>query len=370
MDNVEKRLKRIFDVYAADSFPKNEMKGGEFFRLCQDTPGLLKDGVRKTDIAIVFTESRVDSNNLTFSTFLDALARLGEKMYSDVDAKTSFTLFLANQVFKNEVFSQDEDEEEKPPKWMPPIIDTAEPAKIPISKTGSLQSKTPPALPPSSPSKEPPPLPSKKNEISPRKEDSENHETSLFEAGFRIGPIDAKIRVGIYFDMTEATSKTLLDTLATTVLPCFEGKSVAFIFYNWISPWTTQSLPLAEMALACRWIAPNCYLDFCRKVMDYELSHGGNNYNRSKKKKHEELADIAAQIVGNKKAKKMLKLVRPHQQQNGLNRIFPAVKVCSLLSMQNSVRETPTFMINGLFDNTISHDWNVDEWEKHLQSFI
>ena len=185
--------------------------------------------------------------------------------------------------------------------------------------------------------------------------------------GHKLGSANARYVVELWLDYCCPFSRKAYDTMIKRVIPHFEENHpgvLQFVLRHQVQPWHPQSTLTHEAALAVESIDSSKFFEFSSLVFDNQESFNDENtFNKTRQELYNTLADLASR-VGVDKAK-FLDLLK-FSQNNGGTGVTPDLKWFVKVSRQNSIHVSPTALVNGLIDNSISSSWDVEKWKEHL----
>ncbi|CAN6670413.1 hypothetical protein TRVA0_043S00276 [Trichomonascus vanleenenianus] len=151
------------------------------------------------------------------------------------------------------------------------------------------------------------------------------------------------------------------------VLP--NATNTKFIFRHQIQPWHPTSTIVHEAAIAVGVIAgPEAYWKFSSALFDEsEKYYDEPTYNKTRKQLYEELSVLAEKSVGVDKFKLLDALaITNTESRNAGNKVTDDIKYFIKFARQNSIHVSPTVLVDGLVDNSISSSWTNDDWAAKL----
>lgn len=90
------------------------------------------------------------------------------------------------------------------------------------------------------------------------------------------------------------------------------------------------------------------------------------------KKTRREVAEQLAKLAQNVdvSSERVLELLAngTGEAKNAGNQVTNDLKLCIRLGRQNGIHVSPTVLLNGIKDDSISSGWELDQWKEYLKS--
>lgn len=89
---------------------------------------------------------------------------------------------------------------------------------------------------------------------------------------------------------------------------------------------------------------------------------------KSRRETAQELAKLAEKVgVSSEKVLELL-VNGTGEHKNAGNKVTNDLKLCIRLGRQNGIHVSPTVLLDGIRDDSVSSGWEIDQWKKYLQS--
>lgn len=179
-------------------------------------------------------------------------------------------------------------------------------------------------------------------------------------------------------------SAKMYKTLYESVLPNVEKDKVAFIFRHQVQPWHPSSTLVHETGIAVSRLAPNqfwefsdalfrdsaAYYDVCDVSSSTILMQSQDGVaQETRDQTYERLAQLAHTSVG-LEAASVLDLLKVRGGGNAGNAVTPDLKLQVRYARQNSIHMSPTVIVNGIIDSSISSSFTAEQWSKLLSDTL
>ncbi|KAI8098150.1 thioredoxin-like protein, partial [Gilbertella persicaria] len=191
-------------------------------------------------------------------------------------------------------------------------------------------------------------------------------------AGHRLGSADATHTIEIYLDYVCPFSAKMYKKIREEVWPYIEetySDRVQLIFRQQVQPWHASSTIVHEAALAVEKVNRNKFFEFSdalfakqREYFDEALE------NKTRREIAQDLAKLA-ESVGVSSDKVLELLVNgTGEPKNAGNKVTNDLKLAIRLSRQNGIHVSPTVLVDGIRDDSVSSSWELDQWKEYLKS--
>ncbi|KNC96777.1 uncharacterized protein SPPG_07985 [Spizellomyces punctatus DAOM BR117] len=191
--------------------------------------------------------------------------------------------------------------------------------------------------------------------------------SAKYFTGYTLGSPSASTKFEVYLDYLCPFSKKIFSRILQDIHPQYP--SISFTFRHQVQPWHPQGTLLHETAIAVHTLAPQKFWDASKLLFDVQTQFDdAKTYELSRKDIYEKLVGIVSDGVGVDK-EEVFKLLTPKATNEG-NAVTPVLKVHLKIARQNSVHVSPTVLVNGLVDNSVSSSWGVEEWKEYLSKLL
>ncbi|CEM24266.1 unnamed protein product [Vitrella brassicaformis CCMP3155] len=170
------------------------------------------------------------------------------------------------------------------------------------------------------------------------------------------------IHIECFLDMMCPFSEKFWKSWISEIWPEVKG-SVKITVYHYCQPWHFQSSMANMAAISVKQVSPDKYFEFLTNLFN----------------KRAELTD---QFVADMSYADFLKDITPIATSLGVpeDRFHPKMTLASAdhsdvmqeikfhtkYGRQNGIHVTPSFMVNGIVDSSISSAWKMEEWKEHV----
>ncbi|ORX83404.1 hypothetical protein K493DRAFT_342040 [Basidiobolus meristosporus CBS 931.73] len=193
-------------------------------------------------------------------------------------------------------------------------------------------------------------------------------------SGHRVGSLGAAHTVEYYVDFTCPFSRRIFNTLTKEIIPYVQkefGGSVQFILRHQVQPWHPQSTLLHEASLAAEKVEPKKFMAYAEKLFDVQRDYFDEAcHNLSRTQIYHSLAEHAAFLGIDREEFLSYLLIPDTEPRNKGNKIHGDLKYHIKLARQNGIHVSPTVLIDGIIDSTVSSSWGLNEWRNWLQSKV
>jgi len=191
--------------------------------------------------------------------------------------------------------------------------------------------------------------------------------------GHRIGLADAPVKLEAWYDFACPFSATSFLMLTEEVLPLYAQKApgkIQFLHYQYPQPWHAPGAYAAEVSLAVEAVNPSCYLPTCQYFFrkQAELAFDCVSYDRTRSAMYSILASAAAEASGVDAASVLQKVQFLGTSPNAGNEMGQLVKWYAKHGRKNGIHVTPTVLVNGIEEPSISSGWSLDAWTEYLDN--
>jgi len=159
--------------------------------------------------------------------------------------------------------------------------------------------------------------------------------------------------------------------LTKEVLPVYDWKapnSIQFLHYQYPQPWHAPGAYAAEVSLAVELVDPSKYLATCQHFFEQQqdLCFDCVSYGMTRADMYAKLAAAAADATGVDAAAVYEKVQFLGTSPNAGNAVGQLVKWYAKHGRKNGIHVTPTVLVNGIEEPSISSGWSLDAWSEYL----
>lgn len=159
------------------------------------------------------------------------------------------------------------------------------------------------------------------------------------------------------------------------VVPILRSKypnKLQVIFRQQVQPWHPSGTLVHESALAVLFLAPDKFWPFCEILFEHQFDFFDENVvNETRNDTYLRLAKLATPLGIDET--EMMDLLRvsskPHPEHGRLNqgnKITESLKLLTRMSRQQGIHFSPTVMLDGVIDDSVSSKWELQDWEEWL----
>lgn len=191
--------------------------------------------------------------------------------------------------------------------------------------------------------------------------------------GHRIGAADAPVKLEAWYDFACPFSAKSFLTLTREVLPAAEAKApggVQFLHYQYPQPWHAPGAYAAEVSLAVEVVDPSKYLSTCQYFFErqQELVFDCISYDLTRSEMYSRLAVAASEASGVDPAAVLEHVAFLGTSPNAGNAVGQLMKWYVKHGRKNGIHVTPTVLVNGIEEPSISSGWTPDAWAEYLDA--
>lgn len=191
-------------------------------------------------------------------------------------------------------------------------------------------------------------------------------------AAHRILPADPKHTVEVFLDYACPFSTKIWRTLSAEVIPYLKTQNVSFIFRHQVQPWHPNSTLLHEAALAVEKLNPAGFIPFSTLLFNNQRRFFDEaTVNKTRTDIYHELTELAASINAVDDKTAMLQLLdiqsNPENPTNAGNAVTNDLKYHIKLARGQGIHVSPTVVLDGIRDESVSSSWNLDQWKSWLE---
>lgn len=185
------------------------------------------------------------------------------------------------------------------------------------------------------------------------------------------GPIIIELWLDYICPFSAKLFYTVYDSVVSAAEKKYPGK-FQWVFQNQPQPWHGQGSWVHEAGIAVGIIQPNKFWEFSKILFkESEKFYDLNTKDKSRTQIVGELADLAAKVgVDEAKVADLLSIQSPNGALNGGSKVTNDLKAFIRVGRQNGIHVTPTVVVNGLADPSISSSFTTEQWLQKLESTI
>lgn len=196
-------------------------------------------------------------------------------------------------------------------------------------------------------------------------------------SALRYGPASAPNIVELYLDYVCPFSKKQFLTVYNDVLPILankEASKVAFIFRPQVQSWHPASTMCHESAIAVALLQPDSFWKYSAKLFEEsDKFYDSHTVSESRSQTYYRLSKLAGAVGVNESKFLDLLTINPagspdETGKNGGNKVTDLLKVQVKLGRQNGIHVSPTVLLNGVVDGSVSSSFTKDDWQKYFDA--
>lgn len=196
-------------------------------------------------------------------------------------------------------------------------------------------------------------------------------------SALRYGPASASNVVELYLDYVCPFSKKQFLTVYNDVLPIIanrETAKVAFIFRPQVQSWHPASTLVHESAIAVALLQPDLFWKYSAKLFEEsDKFYDSHTVSESRSQTYYRLSKLAGAVGVNESKFLDLLTINPASSpdetgKNGGNKVTDLLKAQVKLGRQNGIHVSPTVLLNGVVDGSVSSSFSKDDWKKYFDS--
>uniref|UniRef100_A0A0G4HKH1 Thioredoxin-like fold domain-containing protein n=1 Tax=Chromera velia CCMP2878 TaxID=1169474 RepID=A0A0G4HKH1_9ALVE len=156
-------------------------------------------------------------------------------------------------------------------------------------------------------------------------------------------------------------------TMRKDVLPKF-GDDMKLVVYNYVQTWHWTSAVMAKASIAAGQLAPSRYFDAFDVLADLREKYTEQEMTETTYSQIvEELGTALSSEPASIPKEDFIQLMDPRNDLH--SNLLTEVKFHTKYGRQNSIHITPTVLINGLVDNSISSSMSAEDWSRRLEFY-
>ncbi|KAI7907146.1 thioredoxin-like protein [Cokeromyces recurvatus] len=191
-------------------------------------------------------------------------------------------------------------------------------------------------------------------------------------SGHRLGSALAPNTLEIYLDYVCPFSAKIYKKIREDVWPYIEQiypNKVQLIFRQQVQPWHASSTIVHEAALAVEKIDSKKFFEFSDILFANQKDYFDESLeNKTRRETANSLAKLAEKVGVS--ADKVLELLvnGTNEPKNAGNKVTNDLKLCIRIGRQNGIHVSPTLLVNGIRDDSVSSSWDLDQWKDYLKN--
>ncbi|KAI8878638.1 hypothetical protein K501DRAFT_258245 [Backusella circina FSU 941] len=190
--------------------------------------------------------------------------------------------------------------------------------------------------------------------------------------GHRLGSAFAPHTLEVYLDYVCPFSAKIYKKIREQVWPHIEQQhpeKFQFIFRQQVQPWHASSTIVHEAALAVEKIDDKKFFAFSDVLFENQRDYFDEALeNKTRKETAVSLAQLAESVgVPSEKVLEYI-LNGTGEPKNSGNKVTNDLKLCIKIGRQNGIHVSPTLLIDGIRDDSVSSGWELNQWQDYLNS--
>ncbi|KAG1150912.1 hypothetical protein G6F37_004419 [Rhizopus arrhizus] len=191
-------------------------------------------------------------------------------------------------------------------------------------------------------------------------------------SGHRLGSAFAPHTIELYLDYVCPFSAKIYKKIREQVWPYIEQTypdKVKFIFRQQVQPWHASSTIVHEAAIAVEKINDKKFFEFSDALFEHQKEYFDEALEtKSRREIAKELAKLAETI--GVPSDKVLELLfnGTGEPKNAGNKVTNDLKLFIKIGRQNGIHVSPTLLLDGIRDDSVSSGWELDQWKEYLST--
>ncbi|KAJ1661871.1 hypothetical protein IW140_006354 [Coemansia sp. RSA 1813] len=180
----------------------------------------------------------------------------------------------------------------------------------------------------------------------------------------------------LFLDYTCPFSAKLWRTFESQVVPFIESKetNVSVTFRHQVQPWHPNSTLLHEASLAVEKLNPQAFVRFTSALFENQVDYFDEaTVNLTRTEIYRKLAELAIGInaVDDRTALlQLLDIQASESPENRGNAITNDLKYHIKIARAQGIHVSPTVVLDGIRDDSVSSSWGLDQWAAWLKQKI
>ncbi|KAG2202987.1 hypothetical protein INT47_013203 [Mucor saturninus] len=190
--------------------------------------------------------------------------------------------------------------------------------------------------------------------------------------GHRMGSVFAPHTLEVYLDYVCPFSAKIYKKIRQEVWPYIQDTypdKFQLIFRQQVQPWHASSTVVHEAAIAVEKIDDKKFFEFSDVLFENQREYFDEALeNKTRREVAQELSKLAEKVgVSSDKVLELL-VNGTGEAKNVGNKVTNDLKLCIRIGRQNGIHVSPTVLLDGLKDDSISSGWELDQWKEYLKS--
>lgn len=176
----------------------------------------------------------------------------------------------------------------------------------------------------------------------------------------------------LFLDIVCPFSAKQFKTLFDDVFPSLPA-NVTFVFRSQVQPWHPSSTLVHESLIAVSLLQPDKFWEYTRKLFEVsDKFYDSHTVDEARSATYYRLSRIASSVGVNES--KFLDLLTikglSHDDtgKNGGNKVTDLLKLQIKYGRQNGIHVSPSIVVNGLIDPSISSSFTKKDWSEYFSS--
>ncbi|KAI8372677.1 thioredoxin-like protein [Choanephora cucurbitarum] len=191
-------------------------------------------------------------------------------------------------------------------------------------------------------------------------------------SGHRLGSIAAAHTIELYLDYVCPFSAKMYKKIRQEVWPYIEQaypNKVQLIFRQQVQPWHASSTIVHEAAIAVEKVDNKKFFEFSDVLFEKQKDYFDEALEtKTRRDVAKELAELAGSVgVSSEKVLELL-VNGTDEPKNAGNKVTNDLKLAIRIGRQNGIHVSPTLLLDGIRDDSVSSSWELDQWKEYLKS--
>ncbi|KAI8988656.1 thioredoxin-like protein [Pilobolus umbonatus] len=190
--------------------------------------------------------------------------------------------------------------------------------------------------------------------------------------GHRLGSAQAQHTIEIYLDYVCPFSAKIYNKIRQQVWPYISEQhpnQFQLIFRQQVQPWHASSTTVHEAALAVEKVDSTKFFAYSDVLFEHQKDFFDESVEAlTRQQVVEKLARLAESVhVSSSQVTQLLKNGTGEPKNSG-NAVSNELKQCIKLGRQNGIHVSPTVLVDGIRDDSVSSSWDLNQWKDYLKS--